>query len=238
MTIKKNLAVFTILLVMGLAVEMDGETTRTLVPFGSEKVLVTGHSQFLGYLNAYLTVKKGGSPLLKQNVYLDKLKLRDLGGGNYSNGTPFRYDIEAHKKITISMVPATILHPGIRKPEPVVLGTYKVNNHIEWVYPRPNSKIALSPLLIRTIKFRWNYTGKVLKTRVRIKNFTTNTEVFNRTVTAEEINVPARIFVRGNRYRFDLDVVGPMGLFRMTKATAPGSKVEFYYWDHIYFDVK
>ena len=238
MTKKKMVIIFSLIIFTAIQINLTGTTKPTLIRFGSDKILVIGHSQFLGYLNAYLNVSKGGTPLTKQDIYLDRLKLRDIAGGNYSNGTPYRYDIEAEKKITISLVPKTLLYQPGKRPKPIILGTYKVNNHIEWVYPSPDSKISISPTLLRTLKFRWNYTGKILRTKVRIKNFTTNTEVFNRTVTAEEISVPAHIFVRRNRYRFDLEVDGPVGLFKLTKVTAPGSKIEFFYWDHIYFDVK
>ena len=64
------------------------------------------------------------------------------------------------------------------------------------------------------------------------------TEIFNKTVTAEQVDVPANLFISGNKYRFDLEVVGPMGLFKLSRDTAPGSKIEFFYWDHIYFFVK
>ncbi len=235
---KKILIIFSLIIFTAIQINLTGTTKGTIIRFGSDKIWIKGHSQYLGYLNAYVQIKKGGLPMLKQNVFLDSLKLRDLSDGRYSNGTPYVYDIAAHKLITIKLVPKPALIASGEKPEAIVLGTYKVNNHIEWVYPRPNSKISLSPLIIRNVKFQWNYTGKILKTRVRIKNFTTNTEIFEKTVTAEEVNVPARLFIRGNRYRFDLEVDGPVGLFKLTKATAPGSKIEFFYWDHIYFDVK
>ena len=236
---KKKIAVMAgMLIFLAAQITITGTPAGTLRPFGSDKIWVSGHSQFLGYLNAYVQIKKGGLPMLKQNVFLDSLKLRDLSDGRYSNGTPYVYDIAAHKLIIIKLVPKPALITPREKPEAIVLGTYQVNNHIEWVYPLPNSKISVNPLMIRNLIFKWNYTGKTLSTKVRIKNFTTNTEVFSRTVTAEQISIPARLFIKGNRYRFDLESDGPVGLFKLTKETAPGSKIEFFYWDHIYFDVK
>ncbi len=238
MTRHKTILFLILIIFLISTFHIEGTVKTKLAPFGADKYKVIGHSQFLGYLNAYLNVKKGGAPLPGQSIFLDTLKLRDLSNGRYSNGTPYVYDIAAHKLITIKLVPKPALFPAGEKPKPIVLGTYKVNNHIEWVYPRPDSKITLGPILMRAIKFRWNYTGAVLKTRVRIKNFTTNTEILNKTVTAEEIDVPVHLFVRGNKYRFDLEVDDPVGLFKLTRETAPGSKIEFFYWDHIYFDIK
>jgi hypothetical protein len=204
----------------------------------TDKVKVVGHSQYLGYLNAYLNLTKGLSTLPGQKVFLDTLLLMDRGGGLYTGGTPYSYDVTGGKTITIKMAPTTSsLKPATRLNKPIILGTYSLKNYIEWVYPQPEAKIRATPITLRANTFRWNYTGTVLPTKVTIKNFTTNTEVFTKTVTAEQVVVPMKIFKPKNRYRFDLEVVGPMGLFRLTDAVAPGSKIEFFYWAHMYFDV-
>lgn len=208
-----------------------------------KKLKVNGTSQYLGYLNAYLNVTRSAAPVTGLNLYLDKLQLNDRGGGIYSNGTPFKYNIAVGNVIRITLKPT--LTPGTRVgiSREVLLGSYTVNNVIEWVFPKPDSIVPLgrtSPpvLLAPAIKFQWNYTGRARRTKVTIKDFTKNVEIFNTIVTGESVDVPRRLFKPGKRYRFDLEVADPMGKFVMTSAVAPGSEILFYYWDHLYFDTK
>ena len=128
--------------------------------------------------------------------------------------------------------------PRTAKNQEIILGRYALKNYIEWVYPLPESVIPVAGLITRTVRFRWNYTGATLNTKVTLKNFDTNTEIFSTTVPAEQLDIPSRLFTSGTRYRFDLEVVGPMGQFKLTDAAAPGSKIDFFYWAHIYFNVK
>lgn len=218
---------------------LTGTTKHTLRLPLSDKIKINGHSQYLGYLNAYLNLLKKGNPLSGQKVYLDTLLLNDRGAGLYTGGTPYAYDVSGKKTIVIKMVPKlSPLTPGARLKKEIILGKYYLKNYIKWVYPLPDSKISFGRSLFMRVKFRWNYTGTILKTKVTIKNFTTNTEIFSTIVTAEEVNVPRHLFVAGNKYRFDLEVVGPMGQFKLTRETAMGSKIDFYYWAHMYFTVK
>jgi hypothetical protein len=208
-----------------------------------KKLKVTGTSQYLGYLNAYLNITRGIAPMKGLNIYLDKLQLTDRGGGIYSGGTPFKYRIARGNTIRITQKPSRLLAPRREKFKEILLGSYKVNNTIEWVFPKPDAVIPIgrtSPpvLLTRTIKFQWNYTGRVRRTKVTIKDFAKNIEIFNKVITGESVMVPRSLFKSGRKYRFDLEVVGPMGKFVMTPAVAPGSEVLFYYWDHLYFYAK
>lgn len=216
-----------------------GPQRLPLLP-GSDKILVTGHSQFLGYLNAYLTLKRKNIPINGQRVYLDRLLLTDQGGGVYTGGTPYAYDVSGGKTVVIKLVPKEPLqgsHPLVKE---IALGSYAIKNTIQWVYPLPDAVLTIgAPVpLMRSITFRWNYTGATLNTKVTLKDFTTNTELLTRTVVAEFIDIPTNLFVHGHKYRFDLEVVGPMGQFKLSDATAAGSKIDFYYWNHIYFMVK
>jgi len=217
---------------------LHSQTKGTRIPFGSDKILVTGHSQYLGYLNAYLNLSKNGTALPGQKLYLDTLLLNDQGGGLYTGGTPHAYDVKRRGTISIKLMPKGTLLPASRFPKEIVLGTYTIKNYIEWIFPLPEAVISLGRPIMRSIRFRWNYTGTTQNTKVTVKNFTTNTEIFTQNIVAEEIDIPVHLFVRGNKYRFDLEVIGPMGQFKLTDATAPGSKIDFYYWDHLYFYIK
>jgi len=225
------------------------KTSGTLtVPSKIEpKILVKGSSQYLGYLNAYLTITKKGVPQNGLEIYLDNLKLMDRGSGNYSNGTPFSYNIKVGNVIRIRQKPSksSPIREKVGKKElrEILLGSYKVNNTIQWVFPKPDGVIPLgrvagAAMLTQKIKFQWNYTGRVLKTKVTIKDFTKNVEIFNQIVTGESVLVPKSLFKAGRKYRFDLEVDGPMGKFVMTDNVARGSEILFYYWGHIYFMTK
>jgi hypothetical protein len=207
---------------------------------GADKILITGHAQFLGYLNAHLTLKRQGLPLPGQRIFLDTLLLTDQGSGIYTGGTPYAYDVGGNKTVVIKLDPKEPL-PGFHRPAgEVILGRYAIKNIIQWVYPLPNAVLGISAPapLAKSVRFRWNYTGAILNTQVTLKDFTTNTVLLTRTLVAESIDIPPGTFVRGHKYRFDLEVVGPMGQFKLTDLAAPGSKIDFYYWDHIYFTVK
>ncbi len=234
----KKIIIGTVMALCLTSALLISQTKGVTIPFGSDKILVNGHSQYLGYLNAYLNLAKNRSPLAGQTVYLDALRLTDRGGGLYTGGTPFAYDVTAMNTIVIKLKQKGLPVPGSRTTGDIVLGTYAVKNHIQWVHPLPDAVLPLARPLLRTVKFRWNYTGTVLNTKVTLKNFSTNTELFTATVTAEEIDIPAHLLTTGNRYRFDLEVLGPMGQFKLTDATAPGSKIDFFYWAHMYFQVK
>ncbi|MEN8152798.1 MAG: hypothetical protein ABFR75_02150 [Acidobacteriota bacterium] len=240
MIIKKTHLLIIIITAFLIFSPLAGTTKGALKLSRTGKIRINGHSQYLGYLNAYLNLSKSGSTLTGQKVYLDTLLLNDQGGGLYTGGTPYPYDVSGGKTIVIKMIPkpSRILPATRERAKEIILGKYKLKNYIEWVYPRPDSKISFTRSLRRTVQFRWNYTGATLRTKVTIKNFTTNTEIFSTIVTAENVNVPRHIFVPGNRYRFDLEVVGPMGKFRLTKETALGSKIDFFYWAHMYFTVR
>lgn len=212
---------------------------KTLHRF-DQKILVKGTSQYLGYLNAFLNITKGGRPQNGLKINLDRLQLSDRGGGIYSGGTPHPYNIRVGNVIRILQKPSK-LSPTREKE--VLLGSYKVNNVIEWVFPKPDSvipvgRVPAAVLLTQKVKFQWNYTGRVLKTKVTIKDFTRNVEIFNKIITGESVMVPKSLFKSGRKYRFDLEVVGPMGKFVMTDKVARGSEVLFYYWGHIYFHAK
>ncbi len=235
--LKKKIFIFVSILILFLSLPYNAKSIPG--PRRFTRLKVVGTSQYLGYLNAFLMVTKRGIPVNGLRIYLDKLKLNQLGGGNYSNGTPFHYKVADGKFIRISYRPVRKF-PGIKptRSKPVILGVYRIKNHIEWVFPLPESVISVRRLLSRSVKFRWNYTGAILKTKVSLKNFNTNTLIFQKTVTAESINIPVTLLKPGTKYRFDLEPVGPMGKFRLSRYTAPGSKIEFYYWDHLYFNVK
>lgn len=238
MKLSRTLILISILVGFLILNSPAGAIGQKTISLRTDKVKVIGHSQYLGYLNAYLNLTKRTTPLAGQKIYLDTLLLTDRGGGLYTGGTPYSYDVTGGKTITIKMAPESpTLKPAGKLIKPIVIGTYALKNYIEWVYPQPEAKIRATPITLRANTFRWNYTGTILPTKVTIKNFTTNTEVFTKTVTAEQVVVPMTIFKPKNRYRFDLEVVGPMGQFRLTDAVAPGSKIDFYYWAHMYFDV-
>lgn len=210
------------------------------LPIPGLKIKINGHSQYLGYLNAYLNVTRAGRPVNGLKIFLDKLQLSDRGGGIYSGGTPYSYNIKPGNVITIRLQPSPLVSPRDRKS--TVLATYKVNNVIQWVYPKPDGVITLgrppsASLLGRSIKFQWNYTGRTRKTKVTIKDFSKNVVIFSTTVMAESVMVPRSKFVPGRKYRFDLEVDGAMGKFVLTNNVQPGSEVLFYYWAHMYFTV-
>ena len=215
---------------------------KKLLPIRSKKLQVNGTSQFLGYLNAYLDVKQSGRPLTGLSLFLNRLKLNDRGGGIYSNGTPHAYPIKQGNMIRISLKANKFVPAGSRG-KPVLLGSYRVRNTIEWVYPKPDTVLPLGrrgPRILPNKKLiiKWNYTGRVRNTQVRIKDFTANIEIFNKTVMGESVAVPISKFKSGKKYRLDLEVVGAMGKFKMTNAVTPSSEVKFYYWTHCYFFVK
>jgi len=237
MNLKEKVAL-TLLLTCLLVPSLDSQVRSIPSRAGLDKILVTGHSQYLGYLNAYLNLSKAGSPLIGQKVYLDTLLLSDHGSGLYTGGTPYAYDVHGGKTNVIKTVPKMMPLPATGKNRDIVLGRYALKNYIEWVYPQPESVIPVASLITRAVRFRWNYTGATLNTKVTLKNFDTNTEIFSTTLPAEQVDIPSRLFTSGTRYRFDLEVVGPMGQFKLTDATAPGSKIDFFYWAHMYFNVK
>ncbi len=241
MKILKNILLFAATIIFTtsfLPYQLSGETSGIKT---FDKIKVVGTSQYLGYLNAYLHITKRSTPAEGLKMYLNNLLLNELGSGIYSNGTPFHYDISPGKIITVKYIPRTPLNDRTSKNnKPIILGTYKFTNYIQWIFPLPYSTISPTKGIVpkRTVTFKWNYTGKILLTKVTLENFTTHTKIFSKTVKAESIEIPSLLFKKGIKYRFDLEVVGPMGKFQMTNATAFGSKIVFYYWDHLYFTVK
>ena len=227
-----------IAIVLAIASAVTGQTRGTFSSIASDKILVTGSSQYLTYINAGLHLSRNGSPLPGQRVYLDSLLLNDQGNGQYSGGTPYAYDPSGNKTVVIKMIPKLLPSPGLKTAREITLGTYLLDNYIRWVYPLPEAVIPRRSLIGRTVKFRWDYTKTVLNTLVTLKNFTSNTVLYTATVCAEEVDIPAGLLTAGNKYRFDLEVVGAMGQFKLSTDTAPGSRIDFYYWGHIYFTVK
>lgn len=236
-----SMAVFLLVLFVNLNSGAEGMPGAQKFSRLGQKIKINGHSQYLGYLNAYLNVTKGGRPVTGLNIFLDKLQLSDRGGGIYSGGTPHSYNIKPGNVISIRLKPSRLA--PVRERKPALLASYRVKNVIQWVFPKPDGVITLgrtSPpsLLGRSIKFQWNYTGRVRKTKVTVKDFTKNVVIFSKTVMAESVMVPRSKFIPGRKYRFDLEVDGPMGKFVLTDKVQPGSEVLFYYWGHIYFQVK
>ena len=206
-----------------------------------DKFKVTGTSQYLKYLNAGLDISKRGVPLNGLKVYLNELLLNNRWSGFYSNGTPYNYKMKIGNKIVISYVPNRIIRRVGSKFRHIILGEYKINNLIKWVYPLPNSTIFLRrrrSVSSRYIIFSWNYVGRILKTRVTLQNFTKHRTVFSTVLTGEHVSIPTNLLKSGDSYRFDLEVVGPMGHFNMNySCVTSDSKIDFYYWDHLYFKV-
>ena len=232
----KNLVVFFSLVISILSVSLSfGQR-----PFHPTKrrLKVVGTSQYLSYLNAALDISEGGRPVEGLKVYLNELQLSDRGGGFYSIGTPYPYKMALGKTIVISYLPEEPLRRIHERPRPIILGTYKINNYIEWVYPLSESTISLGSSASPNVIFRWHYVGRILKTKVSLQNFTKHIDVFSTVVTDEKVAIPKKLLKSGDTYRFDLEVLGPMGQFRLTEATARGSRIDFYYWGHIYFRVR
>ena len=229
---KKNLIIFLSLILFIFSISFAQRA------FTKKRLKVVGTSQYLKYLNAGLDISEGGRPIEGLKVYLNEILLSNRGSGFYSAGTPYPYKMALGKTIVISYLPEEPIRRTHEKPRPIILGTYKINNYIEWVFPLPNATISLGRSAFSYIIFRWNYVGRILKTKVTLENFTKHSTVFSTIVTDEKVSIPKNILKSGNTYRFDLEVVGAMGQFRLTEATAKGSKIDFYYWDHIYFRVR
>jgi hypothetical protein len=204
-----------------------------------KRMKIVGHSQYLGYLNAALTITKAGAAVRGLKIYLNELPLNERGPGFYSNGTPYNYDVKMGKKIVISYIPKPSIFNVKERQKKVIIGVYKINNCIKWVFPRPHAVISLRNHFSRTVKFQWDYLGRVLNTKVTITEFKKDGRViFNQNVVGESVNINKSLFTPGMKYRFDLEVIGPLGQFHLYKRVARGSKIDFYYWDHLYFSVK
>ncbi len=232
----KNLVVFFSIMIFILSLSLSfGQR-----PFNPPKkrLKVVGTSQYLTYLNAALDISEGGRPVEGLKVYLNEVQLSDRGGGFYSIGTPYPYKMALGKTIVISYLPEEPLRRIHERPRPIILGTYKINNYIEWVYPLHNSTISLGSSASSYMIFRWNYVGRILKTKVSLQDFTKKVDVFSTVVTDEKVAIPKNLLISGHTYRFDLEVIGPMGQYKLTEATARGSRIDFYYWGHIYFKVR
>ncbi len=229
---KKNLIIFFSLIIFIFS------TSFAQRSFTKKKLKVVGTSQYLGYLNVGLDISKGGRPVEGLEVYLNEVPLSDRGGGFYSIGTPYHYKMALGKTIVIRYLPIEPIRRIHEIPGRKILGTYKIDNYIEWVYPLPDSVISLRSSASRYVIFRWHYVGRILKTKVSLQNFTKHIDVFSAVVTDEKIAIPKNLLKSGDTYRFDLEVVGPMGQFRLTEVTEKGSRIDFYYWDHIYFRVR
>ncbi len=232
---QKMLIIFLLLILFFSFISQVSARTR-IIPL-TKKLKVVGFSAYLGYLNVALNITRGGVKVDDIKIFLNELLIKGGGAGYYSSGTSYHYEVQPGKKIIISYLQSPSISKERRRSKPIILGTYRINNIIEWVFPQPNAVIPVGGrTLSRTIRFRWNYTGRVLNTRVTITEFKKGGRtIFNRTIVGESIEIDKALFKIGTKYRFDIEVVGPMGHFRLSEYTAPGSKIDFYYQDHLYF---
>ena len=234
----KTYLVFPLLLFIYFISVSQGFTQRRELR-ESKKMKVVGTSQYLKYLNAGLDISRDGAPLKGLKIYLNELLLNERALGFYSNGTSYPYKMEIGKKIIITYFPNHTLTRAQRRIKQITLGVYRIDNYIEWVFPRPNTVISIDEGIGRTIRFRWHYVGRVMNTKVTVAEFKPGGKIiFTKNVFGESVNIMKSLFKYGMKYRFDLEVVGPMGHFRLTNYTTRDSKIDFYYWDHLYFQTQ
>lgn len=217
-------------------------------PGEAEKITVNGHCYVTLYLNGYIELSRSGSPLTRQNVFMNRKKLTHRGGGVYSEAIiSSAYAPAIGNAITIRLKAGTgrIFTPGKnRLQNEVVLGKYTLRSYVQWKYPSPGGTISLKvkarPGSNRTIKFTWDHFGDPFRARVKIRNMTANREIFNRPVAAgaEEVRVPASLFRKGDRYQFNIGSDNAMGKFKLTDYVTKRSKIEFYYNDIIYVNAR
>ena len=220
---------------------------RVLNP-NDDKIKVNGNCYVTLYLNGYIELSRDGIPLRGQNVYMNSLKLTNQGDGSYIGAiTSSAYAPAIGNIITIKMKPKVgrLFRTGknVLKKE-IVIGKYTLNKYVKWTYPRPGMVVALkSPRSFtapQTLKFTWHHFGAPFRLNVVIRNMTSNRVIFNRTVpaSAKKVNVSTLLFKKGDRYQFGLKGKNAIGKFKLHKSAAKGSKIDFYYTDIIYVNVK
>ncbi|MEN8223316.1 MAG: hypothetical protein ABFR36_08670 [Acidobacteriota bacterium] len=238
---KKNFLL--ILIFIALITPANSQTLTVKQPvltLAKPKIWVQGHAQYYGnakYISAYLTLKINGSPLSNVKVRINNSVMMNHGNGNYGGSIPSTYEIRLGNELVFSVeFPKGLYVAGSPPPftGKVVLGTYKIKNIIEWVWPKPGQSISVGRFI--AYLFKWNFTGTPATTEFFIKDKITNKKIFSKNTGAEQQSVLATLFKPGKQYRMGLWAVKPIDNFKISKHCAKGSKIDWYFSSIMTFD--
>ncbi len=213
---------------------------QPLLTLVKPKILVQGHAQYYGnakYISAYLTLKIDGKPLSNVKVRINKSLMMNHGNGNYGGSIPSNYDIKIGNELVFSVeFPKAPYLVGSPPPftGKIVLGTYRIRNIINWVWPKPGQTIPTGRII--SYLFKWDFTGSPAKTEFFIKDKSTNTKIFTKNTSAEQQSVMAGLFNSGKEYVMGMWAVDPIDKFRLSGVCSKGSRIDWYFSSTMIFN--
>lgn len=186
------------------------------------------------FLDAEISVKKPGKlgPVQNLLVTLNGTALPETNPGVYKkNILPFKFT--PGQTLEIKMIPShSAPVPASRMWS---IATAKIDNVITYEYPTPNGTINTG--ISRFVTFRWNFSGGVKQTQLRIRDWDTKAIIFQKVVNGTSTIVPAKIFKPNKTYRI-YQMGYDWGYFKLYRGAAIPSKIELGYAYAMMFKTK
>ncbi|MCK5003684.1 MAG: hypothetical protein KAS21_01255 [Candidatus Aminicenantes bacterium] len=239
MKMKLVFAIISIALIMP-ALPQVRTLKPTLLTLAKPKIHVTGHAQYYGnakYISAYITLKIKGRPLSNVKVWINNSLMMNHGDGNYGGSIPSTYRIRLGNELVFTAeFPKTLYRTGSPPPftGKIELGSYKISNIINWVWPKPGETLPMGRFL--TYLFEWDFTGTPARTEFFIKDKSTNKKIYTKILSAEQQSVMAGLFKPGKEYVMGMWAVRPIDNFKLSKYCARGSKIDWYFSSTMIFN--
>jgi len=238
---KKRAFIFVIMVVIAIPLIPQYKmlkTTRTLT-LSRTKIKVDGYVAYYGnarYISAHIELSYNGKPITTPVVKINNRELANYGNGKYTGViTPYNGIAVGDRFVFTAKFPKGDIHILGEESyaKEIILATYRVDNIINWVYPKPRQVINVKNVL--TVPLRWDFTGTPKPTELYIKDAATNKKILSKIISNESLKVSPSLFKPGKTYRMGLWAYDPLGNFKITNMYNASSKVVFYFSDVMTF---
>lgn len=214
----------------------------TVLTLAKPKIKVTGFAAYYGnakYVSASISLELNGKPLTNVKVRINNSVLNNHGNGTYNGAIHSPYRIKLGNELVYTAEFPKTLYRTIAPPPfigKIELGSYKISNIINWVWPKPGQTIPTGRFL--AYLFKWNFTGTPAPTEFFIKDKKTHKKIYSKTTSAEQQSVGATLFNSGRKYVMGMWAVDPIDKFKLSKHCARGSKIDWYFSSTMVFNTE